>query len=139
MKWMFFILAVGMTLSANAQNCCTFELAKGENIKEISKKYKKLRKHKNQDCCKNYGSGLMTSMGVLKDSINLATTENNIIKIMGPPDAYATQKKPIEYHFAELKKNQKVLIYHWRGMHDFLYFVLEDNHLVNKDWYFAFE
>jgi hypothetical protein len=139
MKGIFFILAVGIAFSVHAQNCCTFELAKGASVKQISKKYKQLKKLQNQDCCKNYGSGLMTVMGVLKDRIHLRTTENRIIEIMGQPDMYATKEHPVEYQFTKLEKNQKVLIYHWRGMHDFLYFVLQDNHLITKNWYFALE
>ena len=78
-------------------------------------------------------------MEILSDSINLNTNEEQITQIMGLPDTYASNQHPIEHHFTQLGQDEKILIYYWRGMHDFLYFVLANNQLISKHWYYALE
>ena len=73
----------------------------------------------------------------------LATTlrisERRIIQIMGKPDKTASKQHPVDHHFDQLKEDERILIYTWRGMHDFLFFRIKDNKLVYKDWYYALE
>jgi hypothetical protein len=139
MRLIFYILSLCITISFHAQNCCEFEFVKGKPIERISDEYKLLKVSVDKECCRNYGSGLMKIMEVLSDSIELNTNEERIIKIMGMPDTYASDEHPIEHHFTQLGKNEKILIYYWRGLHDFLYFVLLSNLLVSKHWYYALD
>ncbi len=139
MRLRFFILYLFIAISVNAQNCCEIELVKGETIERLSIEYKRLKINGNKDCCRNYGSGLMQIMEILSDSININTDEKRIIELMGFPDNYASLDHPIEHHFTQLGKEEKVLIYYWRGMHDFLFFVLKNNRLTYKHWYYALD
>jgi hypothetical protein len=139
MRLVFYILSLFITISVNAQNCCEFKFVEGESIEQLSIEYKQLKNSEDKDCCRNYGSGLMNIMEILSDSIDLNTNEEQIIQIMGLPDTYASNQHPIEHHFTQLGKHDKFLIYYWRGMHDFLYFVLENNQLISKHWYYALE
>jgi hypothetical protein len=139
MRVMLSISSILITITLNAQNCCEFNLVKGESIVQLSNKYQKLKASRNKECCRDFGSGLMRIMEILSDSIDLNTNEERIIEIMGLPDKYATNEHPIEHHFTMLGKDEKILIYTWRGMHDFLYFLLVNDKLVSKRWYYALE
>lgn len=108
-------------------------------MKQLSKEYKALRKRSDQECCSDFGSGLMKIMEVLGDSIALNTNEKRIIQLMGLPDTVASKEHPLEYHFTMLENDVKILIYYWRGMHDFLYFTLVNDKLIAKQWYYARE
>jgi hypothetical protein len=58
-------------------------------------------------------------------------TQAEVIELMGPPDQVTLQGKP---HPAEL------LVYFWRGAHDYLYFTVGDKGVVLKaDWWMAGE
>jgi len=81
----------------------------------------------------------MTVMTILSDSLYLGISESEIIELMGEPDMHASKDYPIEHHFVGLKENERVLIYYWRGMHDFLYLSIKDNLLIYKNWYYARE
>ena len=139
MRSAFYFLSLFINISVNAQNCCEFKLVKDESIDRLSNEFKQLKTTRDIDCCRNYGSGLMKIMEILSDSIDLNTSEERIIQIMGLPDNYASDDHPIEHHFTQLGKDDKILIYYWRGMHDFLYFIIVKNQLVSKHWYYALE
>ena len=139
MRLTFCILTLFIAISAYSQNCCEIELVKIESVEQLSSEFKRLKTNGNRDCCRNYGSGLMKSMEMLSDSIEIHTNEERIIQLMGLPDNYATKDHPIEHHFTQLGKEEKVLIYYWRGMHDFVYFVLMNKQLISKQWYYALE
>jgi hypothetical protein len=139
LKKLMLLLTIFINTSIVAQTCCEVELFNQESLDQISKKYQGLRKLRNEECCTYYGSGLMKIMMQLSDSLNIGISENRIIEIMGEPDLIATQKEPLDHHFTQLNENQKVLIYKWRGLHDFLYFELNENKLFYKNWYYALE
>ena len=37
------------------------------------------------------------------------------------------------------KRDREYLVYHWRGGHDFLFFISEDGLIVDHGWWFAYE
>ena len=37
------------------------------------------------------------------------------------------------------KRDRQYLVYHWRGGHDFLFFISEDGLIVDHGWWFAYE
>ena len=50
---------------------------------------------------------------------------------MGMPDIIVDTKHPLEHHFINLFPSEKVFIYYWRGMHDYLYFMLRNDIIFN--------
>jgi hypothetical protein len=37
------------------------------------------------------------------------------------------------------KRDREYLVYHWRGGHDFMFFINEDGLIVDHGWWFAYE
>jgi hypothetical protein len=136
---LFYVSLVIIPNPVIAQNCCVLELKNGRSLETLGKEYQRLRLDKKTSCCDNFGSGLMEVMIQLNDSVSLGITQNKIISIMGIPDIIATNKEPLEHHFTNLGINERVLIYCWRGLHDFLYFEFKNDKLINKNWYYAGE
>jgi hypothetical protein len=72
--------------------------------------------------------------------------KSDIIELMGKPDAIAT-KGDIYFSFIvndtlrtrSLADTDEFLIYYWRGGHDFLYFVCQEENAVKSGWWFAGE
>ena len=55
-----------------------------------------------------------------------------IIKHMGMPGG---TEKELLFAEIELEEKEKALVYFWRGYHDFLYFVYEDNKVKYAKWF----
>ena len=53
---------------------------------------------------------------------------------MGKPDSHTD-----EQHVVKLNEGEELWIYHWRGWHDWLYFVIQSKKVKRADWWFAFE
>lgn len=78
-------------------------------------------------------------------------TERTVVSCLGEPDAVRNgrQMRPfLDIYHRELKKaGRKVsekpgrvyLIYHWRGGHDFLFFISEGGRIKDHGWWFAYE
>jgi len=138
MKLKSFILILFFTLTAgSAQNCCQFKLDQRKTTKHLGQEYQRLRNYKNRECCNRYGSGMMKIMEMLNNRLAIGVPEKTIIKIMGKPDKYVSKNHPIDV--IQLKEDERVLIYYWREMHDFLYFGIKENKLLYKNWYYALE
>ena len=61
-----------------------------------------------------------------------------VTTVMGEPDA--TSRPGDERHLSfSLPPDHTVLIYDWRGEHDFLYFELVDDQVVSSRWWMAGE
>ena len=61
------------------------------------------------------------------------TPESRVLSLLGEPDrrtAGALVRTP---------DGTSLLVYQWRGLHDFLYFVLRDGRVVRSDWWMAGE
>lgn len=79
------------------------------------------------------------------------STRKTIIACLGAPDAIWNNAQMAPYlgiHEREWKKsgsapkarrNREYLIYHWRGGHDFLFFISEAGRIVGHGWWFAYE
>jgi hypothetical protein len=139
MKIIFLLLMLLSSFVDWGQGCCDMQPESIVSIERLSVEYQRLKKNPDRDCCNNYGSGLMDVMEILSDSIAVGSSEKRIIEIMGQPDMFADKNHPIEHHFIQPAEGELILVYHWRGMHDFLYFVIQDNYLVLKNWYYAWE
>ena len=70
---------------------------------------------------------------------------------MGAPDAIRGDREMASYlgiyererrksaPSLEPQRDRKYLIYHWRGGHDFLFFISESGLIVDHGWWFAYE
>ncbi len=78
-------------------------------------------------------------------------TRRTITECLGVPDAVKSgkQMRPfLDIYHRELRKagreakdlpGRVYLIYHWRGGHDFLFFITEGGRVVDHGWWFAYE
>jgi hypothetical protein len=78
-------------------------------------------------------------------------TKKMIVGCLGDPDAIwndARMAPYLEIYERERKKtgrkpktkrDREYLIYHWRGGHDFLFFISEGGQIVDHGWWFAYE
>ena len=78
-------------------------------------------------------------------------TRRSVVGCLGPPDAVKNgkQMRPfLDIYHRELRKARRevpekpgrvYLIYHWRGGHDFLFFISEGGRIVDHGWWFAYE
>ncbi len=72
-------------------------------------------------------------------------TQQDIVRIMGEPDASKTAGEflppSIDHHAPRgvIAKDETILIYFWRGWHDYLFFVSRHGKITGAYWYFAGE
>lgn len=69
-----------------------------------------------------------------------------LVEQLGTPDRTLDENDPMFHTFARDFKHStenhgpvEILVYHWRGGHDFLYFVAIDEMLVDSGWWHAGE
>jgi hypothetical protein len=74
---------------------------------------------------------------------NPAYKKADIIRLMGEPDAIKSGKDYQPHSIGERSEkplaDDLLLIYFWRGWHDYLYFVSRNDVIQNAHWYFAGE
>ncbi|HKQ53356.1 MAG TPA: hypothetical protein VJT74_13360 [Pyrinomonadaceae bacterium] len=79
-------------------------------------------------------------------------TRRTITQCLGAPDAvkdsrqmrpfldiYNREQRKAGREVASMKPGRSYLIYHWRGGHDFLFFISERGRIVDHGWWFAYE
>ncbi len=78
-------------------------------------------------------------------------TKKIIVGCLGDPDAIWNDAKMAHYlgiyerersktaPAPKTKRDREYLIYHWRGGHDFLFFISEGGLIVDHGWWFAYE
>ena len=78
-------------------------------------------------------------------------TRQQIVECVGAPDDVKNGEQMgrfLDIYHRELKKagreiveneGREYLIYHWRGGHDFLFFINENGAIVDHGWWFAYE
>lgn len=78
-------------------------------------------------------------------------TRRTVTECLGAPDAVKDGRRMrpfLEIYNRELRKagreasekpGRVYLIYHWRGGHDFLFFISEGGRVVDHGWWFAYE
>jgi hypothetical protein len=67
-----------------------------------------------------------------------------VIQLLAPPDLTASEGDDLFDVVSSLPEFEKpatgpyeLLIYYWRGMHDFLYFTSQDETIINSGWWYA--
>ena len=78
-------------------------------------------------------------------------TKKTIVGCLGEPDAIENEKQMARFlgiYNRELRKagreikakqDREYLVYHWRGGHDFMFFINEGGLIVDHGWWFAYE
>jgi hypothetical protein len=103
---------------------------------ELGREFKRLRKLDSDDCFK-FESDLHTVMIKIGDSIGKSGfSKVEIENYMGVPDS---TDKTYMTKLLNLKHDQDVMVYCWRGWHDFLYFVMVKDIVKRSGWWFAYE
>lgn len=66
-----------------------------------------------------------------------------IVQLLGPPDASAGEGDPLFDQLYSLVSEEttadsyEFLVYHWRGTHDFLFFVCKGGTIIDAKWWHA--
>ena len=109
---------------AKKSGCCASKYPRAQwdslNVNKLGIEYQRL-KRKNCEACNSWLSDYGSVMQVLGNKLN-GETEQQVIKIMGKPDA----TKDGNY------------IYSWRDWHDYLYFSFPQDKAISQ-WYYALE
>ena len=99
---------------------------------ELTKDFKRLSAQGDL-CCDVWNSDLHQIMNWFEKKFCVEGTKiSQIIKYMGMPNG--TEKELLNAAI-ELDENEKALVYFWRGYHDFLYFVYENNKVKHAKWF----
>lgn len=125
-----------------------------EQVLEFAKQYRELRKIEgyfrggewNDDVDSSRGR-LYTVLDELRKALgNPSYMRADIVLLMGEPDAilahdsqeYLSQRG-ISDLASDVGSEKYLLVYFWRGWHDYVYFVCQDNVILEAGWYFALE
>jgi len=73
-------------------------------------------------------------------------SDSEVVRLLDPPDAVAREGDGLFDRVSNQAEFQgpaagtyELLIYHWRGRHDFLYFVSQEGTIVSSGWWYAGE
>jgi hypothetical protein len=125
-----------------------------QEVLELAKQYKELRKVKgyftggewNDDVDSSRGR-LYTILDELRQALgNPSYKRADIVLLMGEPDAILAHDSK-EYLWqrgtpdlaGQGGAEKNLLVYFWRGWHDYVYFVCQDDTIQEAGWYFALE
>lgn len=143
-----------------AQSQTAAERCKDPNDKlsSLTREYKNLRERRKKLPAGKFDADLSGAGGKLSKVLSRLGnelghppfTKDDILTCMGEPDAIEVNDKHFffDIYKRELEKkgmtlkahnNREFLIYHWRGWHDFLFFISEDDVIVDHGWWFAYE
>ena len=71
-------------------------------------------------------------------------SKTQVIRLLAPPDLIASEGDDLFDLVNSLPESEKpapgpceLLIYYWRGMHDFLYFTCQGETIINSGWWHA--
>ncbi|RYD52368.1 MAG: hypothetical protein EOP52_09400 [Sphingobacteriales bacterium] len=119
---------------AQQEECCRLPETI-RTLRDLASDYRRLRREVGSGCCNRYNSGLMQAMILLRDSLPPGTAVKKVTALMGKPDL----RHSARYGVIELPPGTRLLIYQWRGSHDFLYFIARKGCVVKSEWYHAWE
>lgn len=80
-------------------------------------------------------------MNALAEALGDGThTANEVVALLGPPDEVLGPDSHYWQHDRAIPSNaSRLLAYHWRGRHDFLYFICVGNRVIAARWFMALE
>ncbi|HEY0375963.1 MAG TPA: hypothetical protein VGC87_03310 [Pyrinomonadaceae bacterium] len=131
----------------------------GANVSTLVREYRELRERRRQLPEGTFDQDLQAFGGKLHRVLESLGhemghppyTRRIIVGCLGEPDAVKNGKQMgrfLDIHRRELRRAGRevkekpgriYLIYHWRGGHDFLFFVSEGGRVVDHGWWFAYE
>ena len=86
---------------------------------------------------------LMLELETQLDDRDFSRTQ--LVTLLGPPDHTVTGGDPLFEQIKSLPTYElftevdEFLVYEWRGVHDFLFFAIQDDHLTGSDWWYSNE
>jgi hypothetical protein len=152
----FFFLSAAPAQSNDFDNKCQKlnkrTAALVNEYKELRDRRRKLPQGTFDKDLDHAGGRLSRVLSALGDELgHRPFTKEIITGCLGEPDAIRSHQKMgglLEIYNRELRKagrkveeksNREYLIYFWRGWHDFLFFISEDDVIVDHGWWFAYE
>jgi hypothetical protein len=160
MKCLAAILFIAAAVSsARARNSVSVCRGLGANVSALVREYRELRERRRQLPEGTFDRDLQADGGKLHRvlySLGLEMghqpyTQRTVVGCLGHPDALKNGKEMepfLDIYHRELRKAERearekpgrvYLIYHWRGGHDFLFFISEGGRIVDHGWWFAYE
>lgn len=149
------VTCVATGQSQTARDRCTDP---SDNLSRLVSDYKILRARRAALAAGVFDRDVSASGGKLEEVMSKLGFElgrppfkkDDIVACLGDPDAIKTNdnnpffdiyKKELEIKGKTLQErsDREFLIYHWRGWHDFLFFISEDGVIVDHGWWFAYE
>jgi hypothetical protein len=120
-----------------------------QSLEELSAEYRRLRSvrsvqgHFNQEV-DGWGGRKHTVMGALLARLGTpGTARAKVVVSMGEPDQIAQPETDLWSYAVEgsrsVPEGSELLVYEWRGLHDFLYFLVSDDKVVRAGWWMAGE
>ncbi len=152
-------VAVGLLSSSSAFAAKYNQPSKGRDLislslEESGLEFQKLRKTKGHFSGGKWSDSVDKWMGrkhqvmlhLQQKLTSKRADKHTIISIMGNPDIMLNYNDPQapEFYLNTLSREVKqagdeILIYKWRGSHDFLYFVIRKKKQLKSDWWMALE
>jgi hypothetical protein len=85
-------------------------------------------------------------IGLGTQLVDAGCTQGQVTDLLGPPDLTVTPGDPLFDQVSRQAEFEKppaepytLLIYYWRGAHDFLYFTSVDGAIIGSGWWHAYE
>ncbi len=104
------------------------------SLEELSEIYKEDRQDISS-CDKRWNSNFHQIMIEIGSQLSKGSfSKVEVIQYLGVPD-FAGQ----EVNVLSIEDSEEVMIYFWRGWHDWLYFIVENEQVKKVDWWFAYE
>lgn len=68
-------------------------------------------------------------------------SRKRVIALMGAPDEIFLRGRPMfrQFYDGRDRRVRELLVYHWRGRHDFLFFASDGRRVLASDWWAALE
>lgn len=153
---LFIAAAVSIARAGDSVNGCR---GLGQNVSALVREYRELRERRRQLPEGTFDQDLQSYGGRFHrvlESLGLELghppyLKRTIVGCLGHPDAVKNGKQMepfLDIYRRELRKagrdaaekpGRVYLIYHWRGGHDFLFFISEGGRIVDHGWWFAYE
>lgn len=124
------------------------------SLEQLSKEFKKLHAVKGQFEGGDWNQDVDAWMGrehrlmlEIESQVNKGKIDKAmLIDLMGPPDQVILPKDELSQLLIDLARLSntnnafsEILIYYWRGTHDYLYFIYRDDEFVHSGWWYSGE
>ena len=153
---LFIAAAVSIARADDSVNVCR---GLDASVSALVREYRELRERRRQLPEGTFDQDLQADSGKLHRvlySLGVEMgrppyTKRTVVGCLGHPDVIRNGKEMrpfLDIYHRELRKagreardkpGRVYLIYHWRGGHDFLFFISEGGGIVDHGWWFAYE